>query len=606
MVIYRDYGAVNNNPFPNNEFTYVKRGQVWQATHDGAGNRLPHRYRSFISFSFGDKWIEDFDLIAYCKGDTMSRSGSANFEDLASRYDIMDGQYYHGTHYQPNTLSLDLVSDGIDQQKLENFLHWFAGGKTRELVLAEHPNRAIMARVANPPEIDMTPFEKPITISLGGLDYQTSTTVYRGTISLKFVSDMPFWYAKQNVLIYNSTKNLGLFSGISLAPENDIFKEAIKVVYEDNVPMNSMAQSTMHFGGDQFAIVDNEIKYSLTATYIISDGGKPSNWDSELSTKPGYFIYDGKYWVGAAIDGTVGGVTYLGRIAGAAMANEGGELSEPIASSDESYQLFYGGTAPSPTIISFKVNLEPHPNDHYITCFGSEYSNGADYSSIEITSVHTKRFDFSLPNVLTSWNKAWKTFVAIKTGSNGTNWSDLADTIRDQIRHPAVRAFAISIINYVEYLNRTTKDTNNPLTYLTDAGIFTSEGKTAAKDMLEKFFKDRNGNYSDATFEFDAEQGRAIGTFKYWQASADDVNIASIIYGEPTSSQETANFIEHTEDVGDMLRSNWLFLEDRNELVDNQYVSAWTAASPQNAHKVKHNARNELMNLTIKYKNMYL
>jgi len=31
---------------------------------------------------------------------------------------------------------------------LDEFLYWFHAGEARELVLAEHPNRAILARVS--------------------------------------------------------------------------------------------------------------------------------------------------------------------------------------------------------------------------------------------------------------------------------------------------------------------------------------------------------------------------------------------------------------------------------------------------------------------------
>ena len=615
MDIYRDYGSVGNNVFPPNHFNITKRGQVWQTTHDGAGNSLPYRYRSFISFSFGDKWIEEFDLIAYCKGDTMTRSGSAAFEDLTTSYDIMDGQYYHGTHYKPNTLSLDLVSDGIDQQKLEDFLHWFSGGKTRELVLAEHPNRAIMARVAEAPQIDMTPFEQPITINIGGIEYTTSTTVYRGTISLSLVSDTPFWYARQNFLIYNVTSNKGIFQGIYLKDDSgtsaeaklrrDRFKEAIKVMYEDNVPLDSMIQSTMHFGENQYAVVDNDLKYSLIAGYIISGGGQPDNW-AELSSQPGYFIYNNKYYVGAAIDGTVSGTDYLGRIAGAMVANESTELSGPIPPGG-SIQLFYGGTAPSPTTLSFTINLAPSVNGGYIDCIANQYAPGPDgkeYSRITVTSIHEKYFDFSTPNVITSWNKAYKMFNDIDISSTGTNWKDFADDLRDQIRHPAVRTFAVNLVNYIQ-------DTNSGQSNLTNQGIFTNTGKTACINIMKRFFQSHNttnNTWSDTTasFTFDAATGQAIGNFYYWQDASSDRNIVADMLSNIAATRANAQFTLHTEDVGDMLRSNWLFLEDRNRLVNNQYVSAWTLASPQNAHKVTHNARGSLIDLKIQYKNMYL
>jgi hypothetical protein len=74
--------------------------------------------------------------------------------------------------------------------------------------LAEHPNRAILARVANPPQLHLLPFEAEVTVPFysGGEQADgshvnttlktTSTTVYRGEIDLELVMDEPFWYAK--------------------------------------------------------------------------------------------------------------------------------------------------------------------------------------------------------------------------------------------------------------------------------------------------------------------------------------------------------------------------------------------------------------------------
>jgi len=53
-----------------------------------------------------------------------------------------------------------------------------------------------MARVAEAPEIDVIPFEKTVKMSFSGQTYETSTTLYKGFITLDLVADMPFWYAK--------------------------------------------------------------------------------------------------------------------------------------------------------------------------------------------------------------------------------------------------------------------------------------------------------------------------------------------------------------------------------------------------------------------------
>jgi len=82
------------------------RTQVYLDTHDGADKRLPHRERSFISFTYGGKPIEDFYLIATLKGDRMERQLYGDFSDNTSTYDVIDGQFYWGSHYTTNKLEL--------------------------------------------------------------------------------------------------------------------------------------------------------------------------------------------------------------------------------------------------------------------------------------------------------------------------------------------------------------------------------------------------------------------------------------------------------------------------------------------------------------------
>jgi len=63
------------------------------------------------------------------------------------------------------------------------------------LILAEHPNRAILARVAEPPQISLLPFEDNVEIVINNVTYPTKTTLYKGDINLTLVMDEPHWYA---------------------------------------------------------------------------------------------------------------------------------------------------------------------------------------------------------------------------------------------------------------------------------------------------------------------------------------------------------------------------------------------------------------------------
>jgi hypothetical protein len=136
-----DYGTIGEYGATSRAAS-VKRTQVYQATHVGE-QRLSYMNRSFISFTYGGRHIEDFNLIATITGDRMERAGSAAFNDVVSTYDNLNGQFYWTTHYQANRIDFTLSTDGMEQSTLDDFLYWFRGGVTRDLILAEHPNRGI-------------------------------------------------------------------------------------------------------------------------------------------------------------------------------------------------------------------------------------------------------------------------------------------------------------------------------------------------------------------------------------------------------------------------------------------------------------------------------
>jgi len=70
--------------------------------------------RSFISFTYGGKYIEDFNLIATINNNRLDRIGYSPFNDITTSYENLDGQYYWGTHYNPNQMEFTLSTDGID------------------------------------------------------------------------------------------------------------------------------------------------------------------------------------------------------------------------------------------------------------------------------------------------------------------------------------------------------------------------------------------------------------------------------------------------------------------------------------------------------------
>ena len=299
MAEYRDIGYINGDWYNEANTSQVDNthyGQVYQATHQGS-TRLPYMRRSFISFSYGEKNgkrvnIEDFDLIAYTNGDRLSRDGYAAFDDTVTTYDNLDGQYYWGTHYRTNSLTLNLATDGIDQKKLDDFLYWFQPGEAKELILSEHPNRAIMARVSQPPQLNLLPFETEKPIYFNEFEYTVHTTLFKGEIVLQLIMDEPFWYSKDNILgIKDGNRYLNDWidangNQVSIFASDD----ALKILYEDGIPLGSMINTDMILGNDTYATTGNKTIssiWSLPEASIVVTNGVPSGSGAKIDPGTG-------------------------------------------------------------------------------------------------------------------------------------------------------------------------------------------------------------------------------------------------------------------------------------------------------------------------------
>ena len=568
-MAYRDTGRLNG-VISTAQVDTTKYTQVYQATHDGT-SLLPYMYRSFISFTFDGKKIEDFNLIATFDSDRMNRAAYAPFEDNVTTYSNLNGQYYWSTHQQPNTLDLNLSTDGIDQKQLDQFLYWFRPGLTKELILAEHPNRAILARVSAPPQLNLLPFEGPVSIKINEETYNTSTTLYKGDISLSFVMDQPFWYSKVNLLgrfveatstnvsyYANEWKNVnGQYESIFDSPD------ALKIIYEDGIPIGSMVKSDMLLGNGQYVTIDEKTYNCI--------------WDTSLTpTIPNIDQLSGG---GAGISGEVNGVYYTGSIAGAIISENGTINLATYNDANPSYPtagyFYYAGTAPAYTQLSF--TLAPgRTNDGYINAPSNSYaSENYPSSAIVVQSTERQELRITTPNIYTSFNRIINIFKQYIDSNSTKSWDDIKLTIREDVKHSAVRAFAVKVIDSL-------KGNNTPAEATVSDFI----------DTMWLFLTNTNDSIFSATFTFNSETGEATGTFKY-------------------RTKLTGNFgiTESTEDVGDMLLSNFLVIRERNQPASGNAIQSWqdtSTTTKRYSHRIRHNLLVPITNVSIIYKNMYL
>lgn len=635
---YRDYGTQTGmNTLEGYTEGAVKRSQVFLATHKINDTRSSYRERSFISFSFGGKLIEDFDLISTVNGDRMTRELSGSFDDLTTNYDVIQGQYYHGTYFRTNSLSLTLSTDGIDQHKLEEFKHWFAGGQTRELILSEHPNRAIMARVAQPPQMDMLPFEKEVAFMVGSYEYTTSTTVYKGSINLEFIMDEPFWYSIVNIFgsVDENNNYITTWEGVNFFDENEIskdkMKDILKIVYEDGIPIYNMIASPMLFGNDIYASSGGRIISCIASDAEIIAPGQvsPSAITEELYNGKmaegvaGYYnngladddtpdinfyldtIDDGEgnmidvyaqYYCGAVIEDHSSPTNTAGVIDGAFISStKNVHMALPPLDQQgiNTLSLYYAGTAPAPLKIKFTIPIQVDTSTGYFTSINSKYvplgiaPNQHTYNRFIIEGTKQKEMRIITPNFFTSYNNVIEAFTNVSS-QIGVAWEKIREMIRDEIRHPIIRKYAILLINQC-----------------TQSSQVVEQGQSAVLiSEFQQLIKQTTNHNLLFTVELNTKTGEAIGTIQYRNLSLDNQNN----FVPPDMSDDENDLQITTENIGDMISSNYLLLDEKNYFDEYMQISAWDASSEagkKRSHRIYHDFPVTLEDFQIEYKNMY-
>lgn len=227
--------------------------QVNLATKERGGQPLPFSKRQFISFSYGGKNIEDFDLIVVFPSDRLDKEIYSPFKDITSTSDVMDGQIYWASFFEAGRLHLTLATDGMTSENYELFKTWFKPGEEKEFILSEFHNRVTYARVAAAPQISLLPFEDKRMIKIGDNSYEFSTSLYKGEIQIEFVMDDPYWQSKQSILS-------------EIANKDDV-----KMIYEDKLPCLDMFNyndiSKVILLGDKKAITYTGEKYDIKEDY---------------------------------------------------------------------------------------------------------------------------------------------------------------------------------------------------------------------------------------------------------------------------------------------------------------------------------------------------
>ena len=538
---------------------YEPHTQVYYASHSTPQNlsnyewyRKKYMYRSFISFSFGGKWIEDFNLIAATNGDRLVKDVYGGFENTTSSYDVLDGQFYWGTHFTNRQLTFTLVTDGITQAELESFRNWFAPGTTRELILAEHPNRAIQARIAGNPSLSVIPFEHKTTVKINRVDYETSTTLYKGEINITFDLDKPFWHSVTNIL---ARQQNGTWVDKWIGANGDLVsifedKDALKVIAEDGVPARDMIGVGISTGSG----ITTDSAYTIVGPSSAAGTGHTN---------------------GTGTNTTYAEVNAVGQTTNYGFIGPLIRSSDAVSLNANAYgYLYYCGTAPSRPTINF--TLSPVLSNNYVSTPINSFNGSTNaYNTITLQYNETQEFKISAPSIYLSYNRAIKIF---KEMQNETPWTDIVGLIKENVSHYYARKWALMVVAY----------------YQTSGPVVTSAARNAAHTYMSYFLKNpvNTTETLEASFSFNSETGESIGEIKCRK-------IATLPPAGADNWPTYGTVVTLTENVGDMVKSKYLIIKERN-LPDNDGKITNSVC-----HKFYHNFSGGLRNFSISYKYQY-
>lgn len=154
--------------------------------------------KSFLSFTFDGKAIEEFGFAVVYNGDRLSTALQPEFSNSTSVVPGRLGSVYWGTDITGYTLELNLATDRATARQVANFKQHFMPGKYGILVLAECEYCYCYAYINAPSTFTFVPFQESTQIN--GEWYED--TIYKGEATLNFFIPQVYFYSNLNYAVY--------------------------------------------------------------------------------------------------------------------------------------------------------------------------------------------------------------------------------------------------------------------------------------------------------------------------------------------------------------------------------------------------------------------
>lgn len=326
---------------------------------------------------------------------------------------------------------------------------------------------------------------------------------------------------------------------LSNLPKKWDASEGIKVMVDDEIPSNYSISNVNFYTGDMASsvIVEGEAG-QLVGTAIVGSGR-----------------------VGPALSTLIDAET---------------NKSTAILSQNSESLLYYPGTAPGQPIVQF--TLTPVIENGYVVAPYNFRSQDGPYNTL---SIGNSSMRFTIPSLYSSYNKA----IEIFSNCEGLAVSEVRAQLITETNEYYSRAYAIGILNaYVmgQQIAPPEEESEEEEEFNEENVIIDSDTKNNLVMTMQQFLLDDN-NVLPALFTFDSKIGTAIG-----------------LIGCRLYSSEGGTVVTVKENVGDMMRSSYLLINDRNICSTNAYKVETNCCQ-----EITTDYPNSLQNFYIEYDILY-
>lgn len=227
-------------------------------------------YEPFVGLTYNGVHSSTLGLYRVSDGSRYNEDLLPSFSDKTSERTGADGMYFFGSSYQQRNWSIEFAFDHVTKEQITTIKRILGAGMQEPKVLifdedrdwSEHMGitssteelpiqKYFLAKVAQPPQLKTLCFDELD-------DNGEIIEIYKGELTIEFISYTPFGYGKTNFFKLDSSNSFSCPSSEGkYLNEGDLDQYPVIIIYKDEVDINKDVKIDIFIENTGGNIIDN-------------------------------------------------------------------------------------------------------------------------------------------------------------------------------------------------------------------------------------------------------------------------------------------------------------------------------------------------------------